>query len=51
MASGVDGYVSKPISFEALKLEIQGLLASTPLSKHPAQRVAPDSVSVAQSSS
>jgi CheY-like chemotaxis protein len=51
MASGVDGYVSKPISFEALKLEIQGLLASTPLSKQPAQRVAPDSVSVAQSSS
>jgi CheY-like chemotaxis protein len=51
MASGVDGYVSKPISFEALKLEIQGLLASTPLSKHPAQRGAPDSVSVAQSSS
>ncbi|CAN1494361.1 hybrid sensory histidine kinase BarA [Burkholderiaceae bacterium] len=50
MASGVDGYVSKPISFEALKLEIQGLLASPQLDKYVAQGAVPDLVSVAQSS-
>jgi CheY-like chemotaxis protein len=31
MASGVDGYVSKPISFDALKLEIEGVMAATPV--------------------
>ncbi|PIT71312.1 response regulator [Limnohabitans sp. B9-3] len=51
MASGVDGYVSKPISFEALKLEIQGLLASPPLDKYAEQGRVSDLVSVAQSSS
>jgi signal transduction histidine kinase/DNA-binding response OmpR family regulator len=50
MASGVDGYVSKPISFEALKLEIQGLLASARFAKHAAQGVVPDLVSEAQDS-
>jgi CheY-like chemotaxis protein len=30
IASGVDGYVSKPISFDALKLEIDGVMAATP---------------------
>lgn len=50
MASGVDGYVSKPISFEALKLEIQGLLASPQLDKYAAQGAEPDLVSVVQSS-
>jgi CheY-like chemotaxis protein len=51
MASGVDGYVSKPISFEALKLEIQGLLASPPLDKYAAQGEVADLVSAAQSNS
>ena len=50
MASGVDGYVSKPISFEALKLEIQGLLALARFAKHAAQGVVPDLVSEAQDS-
>ncbi len=50
MASGVDGYVSKPISFEALKLEIQGLMASARFAKQAAQGEVPDLVSEAQDS-
>nr|WP_315230041.1 response regulator [uncultured Limnohabitans sp.] len=45
MASGVDGYVSKPISFDALRLEIQGVMTPEPNAKPVPQASALDLVS------
>lgn len=49
MASGVDGYVSKPISFDALRLEIQGVMTPEPNATPVPQASALDLVSEAHS--